>query len=104
MGRNIVRSFVGTVLICSLLTFSVSAWAGTSQIGGVGVQAATCNQIGSLYTIVMAGSLVGCWYTDTLEPKITPSGAYKERGTETFVGCLVENGNVLGCGTFHTEY
>jgi hypothetical protein len=45
----------------------------------------------------MAGSLVGCWYTDTLIPNAahpngTPSGAFQATGTEHFVGCLELDG------------
>ena len=38
---------------------------------------------------VMAGSLIGCWYTDTFTPIIsTPSGLIVATGAEHFVGCL----------------
>jgi hypothetical protein len=37
----------------------------------------------------MAGSLVGCWYTDTFNlVQSSPSGAILAIGTEHFVGCL----------------
>jgi hypothetical protein len=37
----------------------------------------------------MAGSLIGCWYTDTFNPIIdTPSGVIVATGAEHFVGCL----------------
>ena len=38
---------------------------------------------------VMAGSLIGCWYTDTFTPiSSTPSGVIHATGSEHFVGCL----------------
>ena len=50
----------------------------------------------------MAGDLVGCWYTDTVEVlHSTANGAYQERGTETFIGCLSDG---TTCGTFSTTY
>jgi hypothetical protein len=40
-------------------------------------------------TNAMAGSLVGCWYTDTFNViSITPSGVIHATGSEHFVGCL----------------
>jgi hypothetical protein len=47
---------------------------------------------------VMTGSLVGCWYTDTLvinpaQPNGTPSGTIQATGTEHFVGCLDVDGD-----------
>jgi hypothetical protein len=37
----------------------------------------------------MAGSLIGCWYTDTFKPIIdTASGVIVATGAEHFIGCL----------------
>jgi hypothetical protein len=37
----------------------------------------------------MAGSLIGCWYTDSLDQvQSSPNGAILAIGTEHFVGCL----------------
>jgi hypothetical protein len=42
----------------------------------------------------MAGSLVGCWYTDTFNIiSSTPDGAIVATGAENFVGCLDLNRN-----------
>jgi hypothetical protein len=42
----------------------------------------------------MAGSLVGCWYTDTFNlVSATPDGAIVGTGSEHFVGCLDLNRN-----------
>jgi hypothetical protein len=38
---------------------------------------------------VMAGSLIGCWYTDTFKlVTVTPRGVIHATGTEHYVGCL----------------
>lgn len=51
------------------------------------------------------GNLIGCLInTGFDDPRITPSGVYLERGTETFVGCLYEDGVEIGCGSFDTTY
>jgi hypothetical protein len=51
------------------------------------------------------GNLIGCLInTGFDEPRITPSGVYLERGTETFIGCLYEDGMEVGCGSFDTTY
>ena len=100
MKSNILRFPAVSVLTLSLLVVAMPvSGAGTTQIGGVGVFAAECNSESSLYTIVMSGSLVGCWYTDSLVSTITPSGVYQEWGNEHFVGCVNTQ-----CGTFHTSY
>jgi hypothetical protein len=52
------------------------------------------------FTIVMTGSLEGCWYTKVLTSKETPSGVYLETGEEVFVGRL--DGGPQG--TFTTTY
>ena len=49
--------------------------------------------------IDMDGSLEGCWYTNILTSKVTPSGVYLESGEEKFVGSL--NGRQ---GSFTTTY
>ncbi len=52
--------------------------------------------------IVMAGDLVGCWYTkiDTTHDNGAPSGVYIETGREVFVGHRPGG----GLGTFTTTY
>jgi hypothetical protein len=107
------------VVLALLLFVTVSAVAatpvraaGNTQFSGVGVFVSTaeCPDRPSPYypPLKMAGgpegglSLVGCWYTDTLEVVHDPSnGTYQERGTETFVGCLSDG---TTCGTFSTTY
>lgn len=53
--------------------------------------AATDPQTGKTPVVsnAMAGSLIGCWYTDTFNQMIsTASGVLEATGTEHFVGCL----------------
>jgi hypothetical protein len=55
---------------------------------------------GADYALVMTGALEGCLYTFVdPDPARSPSGTYRETGTETFVGEY--NGEV---GTFRTTY
>ena len=77
-----------------------------TQFSGVSVFVSTdeCSDLPSPYypPLKMAGGLVGCWYTDTLEVTHDPvHGTYQERGTETFVGCLTDG---TTCGSFSTTY
>jgi len=105
----------GVALVASLATIAIVGVAGpaaakgpaNTQIGGVGTFDAdvNCTEIGDLYTIEMTGSLEGCWYTTVLDVvQETSSGIYQERGTETFIGCLVDGGVALACGSFDTTY
>ena len=106
------RKLTVHVLLALLLFVAVSSVAaaparaaGNTQISGVGVFVSTdeCPDRPSVYPpIKMAGGLVGCWYTDAYEVVLTTtSGAYQERGTETFIGCLSDG---TTCGTFSTTY
>lgn len=83
------------------LTMAVPASAGTMQISGVQSfdTAGICPET-SLATFTMTGTLVGCWYTDSANTKVNPSGTIQQTGTEHFVGCL--NGST--CGTFYTTF
>jgi hypothetical protein len=51
------------------------------------------------YALVMTGDLVGCLYTFVGPHKSSPSGTYRETGTETFVGSYLGKP-----GTFETTY
>lgn len=101
------------VLVVMMLFVSVSSAAaapasatGNTQISGAGmfVSTAECSADSpNVYPpIKMTGGLVGCWYTDQVEVlHFTDNGAYQERGTETFIGCLSDG---TTCGTFSTTY
>jgi hypothetical protein len=55
--------------------------------------------IGYDYALVMTGDLEGCLYTDVKTAKSSPSGTYRETGTELFVGSYLDES-----GTFETTY
>jgi len=109
---RLIRVVVGAALVAGIASVG---WAGPSaasgpanhQLSGVGTfdDDADCTEIEDLFTIKMTGSLVGCWYTTALDVvQETPSGIYQERGTETFIGCLVDDGEEIACGSFDTTY
>ena len=76
-----------------------------TQISGIGRYAEPaddCNDPegqGSSYTLFMTGDLVGCHYVFVETFRCSAGGAYRETGTETFVGSY--NG---AHGTFKTTY
>src|SRR5919107_6129191 len=77
---------------------------GATQISGVGVfddeEAPVCAPVmGYDYALVMTGDLEGCLYTDVQTAESSPSGTYRETGTELFVGSYLD-----GSGTFETTY
>lgn len=55
--------------------------------------------VGADYALVMTGDLEGCLYTDVKTAKSSPSGTYRETGTELFVGSYLDES-----GTFETTY
>ena len=54
---------------------------------------------GADYALVMTGDLTGCLYTDVGPAESSPSGTYRETGTELFVGSYLNRS-----GTFETTY
>ena len=110
---SISRKLIVNVLLALMLFVGVSSVTaapasatGNTQISGVGVFTSTAEcpaDSPNVYPpIKMTGGLVGCWYTDAYEVVLTTSsGAYQERGTETFIGCLSDG---TTCGTFSTTY
>ena len=63
--------------------------------------------VGADYALVMTGDLEGCLYTfvDHETAESSPSGTYRETGTETFVGSYYsDDGSLIGSGTFETTY
>ncbi len=75
---------------------------GATQISGVGFFAdeETCDDPegeGADYALVMYGDLEGCLYTFVETAVSSPSGTYRETGTEVFVASD-------GSGTFGTTY
>ncbi len=77
---------------------------GATQISGIGVYAdeATCDDPegeGDDYALILDGDLQGCLYTFVETRKSSPSGTYRETGTERFVDSW--RGKT---GTFETTY
>jgi hypothetical protein len=75
---------------------------GATQISGVAFFADTgeCDDPegeGAAYALVMTGDLEGCLYTFVETAQSSPSGTYRETGTELFVASE-------GAGTFETTY
>jgi hypothetical protein len=69
------------------VTSPVSA-NGATQISGLGVEPpeGECTDLASDLTLKMTGDLKGCLYITVEEYEISPSGTYRERGSEIFVG------------------
>ena len=74
---------------------------GATQISGVGSFDESCDpkSVDASYAILMTGDLQGCLYTFIETAQSSPSGTYRETGTELFVGSTSE-----GAGTFATTY
>jgi len=92
-------------LISVVLTVpSPALAAGATQISGIGFFAGTgeCTNPdgqGSNFALKMTGDLEGCLYVFVETAECSPSGTYRETGTEIFVGRY--NGEA---GTFGTTY
>src|SRR5215207_9820032 len=97
----------GTVLVAAtLLALILAAPAalagGATQISGVGVfddplEPVCDDPVGADYALVMTGDLEGCLYTFVGPYVSSPSGTYRETGTELFVASD-------GSSTFETTY
>lgn len=62
---------------------------GAQQIDGVGFLATNVEcppLVGSAYAVRMTGDLVGCFYIFIDEFECSPSGTYREKGRDYFVG------------------
>src|ERR687890_543619 len=74
---------------------------GATQISGEAFfdEADTCDSasVGADYALLMTGDLDGCLYTFVQTAQSSPSGTYRETGTELFVASD-------GSGTFETTY
>jgi hypothetical protein len=84
----------GTVLVvAALLALILAAPAalagGATQISGVGFfderDACDSASVGADFAVIMTGDLDGCLYTFVETQKSSPSGTYRETGTELFV-------------------
>jgi hypothetical protein len=103
---------VAATLLALILAAPAALAGGATQISGVGVfddpLDPECNDPGVEgpggedpdYALVMSGALEGCLYTFVdPDPAVSPSGTYRETGTELFVGSW--GGET---GTFRTTY
>ena len=84
----------GTVLVvAALLALILAAPAalagGATQISGVGFfderDACDSASVGADFAVIMTGDLDGCLYTFVETSESSPSGTYRETGTELFV-------------------
>jgi len=113
MKRRLTILTLTTLAIVAFISVASTAPSpalagGATQISGVGfydddVTDVTCDDsegAGADYALVMTGDLEeGCLYTfpDHVTAQSSPSGTYRETGTETFVASD-------GSGTFETTY
>jgi hypothetical protein len=74
---------------------------GATQISGVGFfdddDICDSGSMGADFALIMTGDLEGCLYTFVKTAESSPSGTYRETGTELFV-------DSEGAGTFETTY
>src|SRR5215204_5323980 len=96
----------GTVLVAAtLLALILAATAalagGATQISGIAFfderDACDSARVGADFALIMTGDLDGCLYTFVEAAQSSPSGTYRETGTELFVASE-------GAGTFETTY
>jgi hypothetical protein len=109
----LVIAMIAALLAVMAAPASAETEGKNSQISGVGVwdEFDECGAPPAGYpsytdfNMLMSGDLVGCWYTDAdLEnAHPTPSGTYKERGREVFVGSALIDGEWVE-GVFDTTY
>jgi hypothetical protein len=100
-----MKRLITTASLIAVLVCASAALAHGSTVGVVGLQApadatagapgdpcaATDPETGKAPVVsnAMAGSLIGCWYTDTFNPiNSTASGVLYASGSEHFIGCL----------------
>jgi hypothetical protein len=106
-GRSARRLLllVGAVSALALVAVQASVGAGATIVRGDQLLAGRENCPNwDDGTYVMAGDLVGCWYTDDfVVENENPGGGFKASGVEHFVGCLNTNGNAK-CGGFSTTF
>ena len=100
------KLMVMVMLALMLATASPALAEGATQISGVAFfdTRGTCDDlegVGADFALIMTGDLEGCLYTFIETSENSPSGTYRETGTELFVGSF--DGSE-GTGTFETTY
>lgn len=105
-----MKRLIAPATLIAFLVCASAALAHSSTVGVSGIQAAADATAGApgdpcaatdpetrkapLVSNTMAGSLIGCWYTDTFKRiTLTASGVLDATGSEHFVGCLDVRGN-----------
>src|SRR5918993_2478925 len=92
---------VAATLLALILAAPTALAGGATQISGVAFfdEADTCDSssVGADFALLMTGDLDGCLYTFVETARSSPSGTYRETGTELFV-------DSEGAGTFETTY
>ena len=118
MRKRLRTPLVVAAMTAALLIVLVApaSAARATQIGGAGHvigdpaggPAQGCADQGVFTLKLDDGSLRGCWYTTWIDPDSihdNPSGTWRERGEETFVGDYYDpDGSWVGFGTFSTTY
>src|SRR5215207_4946880 len=106
MKRRLTILTLTTLAVVALIgvvsTAPSPAFAGgATQISGVaffdGADTCDSESVGADFALVMSGDLEGCLYTFVETAQSSPSGTYREVGTERFVASE-------GAGTFETTY
>jgi hypothetical protein len=92
------------MVVVTVMLVAASALAeGATQISGIAVfdEADECDSasVGADFALIMDGDLDGCLYTFVETAESSPSGTYRETGTELFVASDSE-----GRDTFTTTY
>ena len=108
MNRGLTILAISVLAVASLSSGSTipssAAGPGAEQFSGVAFfdDSDQCDSqsVGADFALIMTGDLEGCLYAVIESTKSSPSGTYRESGTELFVGSFKNAGE----GTFRTHY
>jgi hypothetical protein len=100
---------VGLTSVVLAVTSQAHAAGAMQQISGFGYwpEGEECpgvTGVDSDFAIKMEGGLDGCLYVTVETFEESPSGTYRERGKNLFVGDLVIDGETIATGTFEATY
>src|SRR5215218_2969809 len=99
--RRRLTAVLAMVVVTVMLVAASALAEGATQISGVGVfdETDVCDSasVGADLALIMDGDLDGCLYTFIETQEWSPSGTYRETGTELFVASEED-------GTFETTY
>ena len=108
MKRRLTILALTTLAVVALISVeltvpSLARAGGATQISGIGsfdeTDACDFQSQGADFALIMTGDLEGCHYVFVDDFECSPSGTYREKGRELFVGTY--NGQA---GTFRTTY